>query len=380
MSLAALTQEPRWTATAGVRAGALDGAGALTDVFDVEIGPDGEMLAGQPGVGMIAVFAADGGYLRSIGRRGQGPGEFQVVGRMGWMRDTLWVVDFGRLQLFDSNLEFARSITFPTLRPPAGIRRVIPGPILADGSILGIPVMADDGRAAPIVLLSSAGEITDTLAHVLTSETYVRISIPDSPQPGNVANPWTDDPIWASEPDGEAIIIVNRPTPERASGASFAIIRIGINGDTLFHRGIDYLPTELTADHADPWFNSMAQRLGQLLSVTEAQAERAIRRAIQPPRYHIPVSRMVVGQDGTIWLRREDIGREAVDWQVFDRSGVVLGRVSLPSTFDMHRARTDRVWGVQKDSLDVPFLQVYEIVQPTIGARGDAKVAEADVR
>ena len=361
LSPGSVLQEPRWTATPAARAGAQDGPGALTEVFDMEIGPNGELLAGQPSAGTIAVFAADGRYLRSFGRRGQGPGEFQVVGRMGWIGDTLWVVDFGRLQLFNSSFHFARSITFPTLKPPAGVSRMIPGPILADGSVLGIPVIVDSGRLAPIVRLSKLGDIIDTLAHVLIRDGYTRIPVPGSPRAGNVLQSWMEDPIWVSTPDGQSVAIVNRPIPSRAGAGSFEIMRIGLDGDTVVHRVVEFVPLERTRAEADEWYASTARRLAAQLSVPEAQAERAIRRVVQLPRYHLPVTRMVVGRDETIWLRREDTGGHTVDWQVFDRSGRVLGRLSLPSAFMAHRAQAGRVWGVEKDSLDISFLRVYEI-------------------
>lgn len=354
-------QEPRWTAVASVRAGSEDGPGALVNVFDVEIGPNGEMLAGQPTVATIAVFDADGRYLRSIGRRGQGPGEFQIVGGMGWAGDTLWVVDIGRLHLFDARFEFARTITFPTLRPPPGVTRIMPGPILADGSMIGIPMMVDSGRAAPVVRVSQSGVITDTLAHVAMRDAFTRISVAGAARPGNVQRPWVDDPLWTTSPDGRAVVVVERPLATRAGDASFTILRIGLNGDTLFRRAVRYAAVERTDAETDAWYAAKATQVAHQVSATEAAAERAIRRAVRPPRHHLPVTRLVVGRDGTIWLRREDTAAEAVDWQVFDATGAPLGRVALPSGYDLRRAQIDRVWGIEKDALDVPFARVYTI-------------------
>ena len=332
--------------------------------LNVEIGPHGELLAAQPKAGIISVFASDGTYLRTVGRRGQGPGEFQVVGRMGWLGDTLWVVDFGRLQLFDANLEFIRSVTFPTLRPPSGVTRVMPGPILADGSILGIPFLPEPGRAAPILKLSTSGAITDTLAHVSVRDPYRRISVTGSPRPGNIVDPGVVDALWVSEADGRSVVVVDRPLPERASGGAFTITRIGLHGDTLAHRTIEYVPKPVSADQASRWYASMAATVAKQLSVPVARAESAVREAIHLPRYQAPVGELVAGRDGTIWLRREDSGGAAVDWQVFDQAAQPLARVSLPAGFKVQRADAAHVWGVEKDSLDVPFVRVYDLSQP----------------
>jgi len=38
-----------------------------------------------------------------------------------------------------------------------------------------------------------------------------------------------------------------------------------------------------------------------------------------------------------------------------------LGQLTLPSDFAVHRAQLDRIWGVEKDALDVSYVRVYEI-------------------
>lgn len=44
------------------------------------------------------------------------------------------------------------------------------------------------------------------------------------------------------------------------------------------------------------------------------------------------------------------------------RSGTaLLGRLTLPSDFDVRRTQIDRIWGVEKDALDVSYVRVYEV-------------------
>lgn len=353
---------PRWTAVQIHSAGAQDGPGALSRVFDVEVGPNGEMLVGQPTIGAISVFDSAGQLVRSVGRRGPGPGEFWVLGRMGWKADSLWVVDFGRVQLFDSALKYARNVAFPVLRPPPGIARIIPGPILADGSVLGISLMPDSGRLVPIVLLSESAEITDTLAHVPHLDVGVRVTLPDDERPANVSNPWIADPFWMSEQNGEAILIANGPVPDAPLNATFEITRIGINGDTLLHRYIAYVPRELEPDLVDDTYAEIVTRLrGTRSSVLESTIRRAVERSIAAPAYLPPISGMVLGRDGTIWLRREELRQDSVEWQVLDTDGGTLGTLYLPAGLEVMRTQRDRVWGIEEDSLDIPYVRVYEV-------------------
>ena len=52
----------------------------------------------------IAVLDAEGGFVRTIGRKGEGPGEFVAIGGMGFVGDTLWLQNWPMLHtsFFDS--------------------------------------------------------------------------------------------------------------------------------------------------------------------------------------------------------------------------------------------------------------------------------------
>ena len=46
----------------------------------------------------IVVLDAEGGFVRTIGRKGEGPGEFVVIGDMGFVGDTLWLQNWPRFR------------------------------------------------------------------------------------------------------------------------------------------------------------------------------------------------------------------------------------------------------------------------------------------
>ncbi len=52
----------------------------------------------------ITVLDADGGFVRTIGGKGEGPGEFVFIGAMGFVGDTLWLQNWPVLytSFFDS--------------------------------------------------------------------------------------------------------------------------------------------------------------------------------------------------------------------------------------------------------------------------------------
>ncbi len=96
----------------------------------------------HPMENQVRVHSASGQFVGTIGRPGEGPGEFKSVGVMGWVGDTLWVLDFGlyRYSYFSPDGEFLRSVTVPVdlgstpdERPPRPIG------MLTDGTILATP-------------------------------------------------------------------------------------------------------------------------------------------------------------------------------------------------------------------------------------------------
>src|SRR5690606_27530235 len=91
---------PLWTATPELRIGSLDRADyALTEVHDLAVDAAGNLYVAQRTEGLIRVFDARGRFVRTVGRRGAGPGEFQDIARIGLRGDTLWATDFVQARL-----------------------------------------------------------------------------------------------------------------------------------------------------------------------------------------------------------------------------------------------------------------------------------------
>jgi hypothetical protein len=70
---------------------------------------------------------------------------------------------------------------------------------------------------------------------------------------------------------------------------------------------------------------------------------------------------MVVGRDGSVWLRGEDRGESTVEWRILSPDGEPYGLVRLPVGFWMFLAERSRAWGTERDELDVPYIVRYRI-------------------
>jgi hypothetical protein len=113
----------------------------------------------------VKVFDGTGALRRTIGRVGDGPGEFRSPASLGVLTDgRLAVVDEGRgmLSLFDTSGTFHRSVRLPGIGS---------GPItmLRDGGRFVMPasLRTDSAWAVDgLYVVDTAGVITDTLGHV----------------------------------------------------------------------------------------------------------------------------------------------------------------------------------------------------------------------
>lgn len=356
--------DPDHVAELAVVAGVLDGPGALADAFHVTIGPGEEILVAQSTANEIAVFGANGDFGHTIGRSGQGPGEFSQLGRIGWLGDTLWTLDVvgRRVHLWDRSLEYVRTTSLVAQDPPSGAGAVFPGPPLADGTFLGIPVMVDDRDDVPVLRLSESGVIEGVLVHASNWGRTFQVELGTEPFPtATVANPWADFPLWLNSADGQSIVLVQRRVAADATEGAIRIVRVNLDGDTIVDQPLTYRPEPVDQRSADGVIRRMAVGLAESRSLPTAQVERAIRDALTPPRFSPAVRELVVGRDGTIWLNWGSAVADSVDWQMLDEAAGHVGRVRLPADFDLHGGEVDRVWGVSRGEFDVPFVHVYEL-------------------
>lgn len=162
--------------------------------------------------------------------------------------------------------------------------------------------------------------------------------------------------------DGQSIVVIERAAARDAAGAAFRILRIALGGDTLVNRTVAYVPKVIEPDARTEAYRSLAERLSRRVnvsgSVSDLQAD--VRRALGTPRFLPPVTELVTGRDGTIWLRREEVP-DSAEWHVFGPSGDERGRVKVPTTLKVYGAEAGRFWGVVRDAFDVQYVEVYRI-------------------
>jgi hypothetical protein len=375
--LSVAVAEPR------IEIGAVDDSDfAFTFVGGIEVAPDGTVLSLHPQEASIRRWTEDGQPAGTIGRRGEGPGEFSRPQSMGWVGDTLWVLDLAnyRFSFYSPDGSFLRSVSPPVDLGSAelareGIYPPRPHRLLADGTIWSrTPAFSQQVMEGTLTRVLHArtdreGSLLDTL---VVQPVSPRGSL-GLPLPGGggvfTRQPFGDEVLLEGLPDGSGLLMLERPAATDLGAAEFTLTRVGLGGDTVFSRAYPYAPIPIPRERVDSVIEAQADQfnewLGEQRNVAIGEWRRLVRDALYVPPHYPPVGIMVAGRDGSIWLSpeapdpdAEQLGRE---WIVLDPEGEPLYRVRIPARSRVLLAERDGFWGVVLDDLDVEYITRFRV-------------------
>jgi hypothetical protein len=365
--------QARWTAREDMRIGSVnDPATLLTTVGSISVGPRGALYVVQYADNLIRVFDSAGKPMSSIGRRGQGPGEFQGIASIGFLADTLYATDISsrRVSFFARDGRFI--VSHPMMAPSLGdgLGTALAFRLLPGGSGIAIPSIAasaittGSATKAPFLRIDRTGKILDTIAWYALTNAQITLSKGDRRTYSGQF--FADNPIVAFALDSSGSVTIERRAATTASAGAFRIVRQNLRGDTIFSRAHRYTPAAMPRGLVDSLVTARARVFmtrdnPMFASVTEA--EQALRAALFLPRFKIPVAAAQFSEDGTLWLRRDSADEPLQQWDVFSGSGDRIAAISLPRKFNIRLIRRDVIWGTELDDADVPFVVRYRILR-----------------
>jgi len=371
-----LDLEP-WVADNDLRVGSVDDPDySLTWFRSLTVSESGRMYTAHGQEQVVRAFDPDGTLLRVIGGRGDGPGEFQGIGPLGWVGDTLWVLDFSlyRFNLFSEAGDFLSSFSVPfgyqegpdAPQPPRAAG------LLSDGRVHGAPPafssQVENGTLTHhrILLLSREGEVVDSVASIPFGRNQWAVYDADNPRAGMMygRQPYADGPLWGFLPNEPALAVLFREAPASDQEARFTLMKLGLSGDTVFAREYPFHPVPITDAEADSTVEQQAAQwaeYGVMGGVTAARLQSWAQRTFYRPAFRPGVTEMVLGMDGWFWLRGQPGAGGLVEWFVLDPRGSPVRKVTLPAGVTVMAADSETAWGMERDDLDVPYLVRYRI-------------------
>lgn len=343
----------------------------LTRVFDIEIDQWDRIYVGEEQEATILLFDTSGELIRHIGRRGYGPGEFQSPENMGWLGDTLWVTDAGllRVTFFDTTGSVLGSTRISTPAVPP-LRASAPDYLLADGSVAAkmaapsyVIVRLGQITELPVLRMTRSAEVLDTLARLPVGERWVYLPWGK----GNlyIPHPFPRTPHWQASPSGEFMVFVDLPVAEGRSKQTLRIAWRGADGSPSHAIEYPFDAIKLRSSTRDSVVESLARQWSSSAMHNPpplATARDLIDERVRLPAFYPPVTDLVVGRDSTVWLRREETGRDVVTWDILNWPGRRIAVLEASRKFRIYQAERERVWGILPDDDGVPKVLAYRVL------------------
>ena len=337
----------------------------FSDVAGLVYGADGSIAVADRTLATITVLSAEGRVIATMGRPGEGPGEFSNLA-------TLVSAGEGRIVAFDGDLQRLSEWTLDgALVRDTRLSRAGQGrPIGAIGRFADGGWWARDGDR--VVAAGPNGLGRDTVAyHALTDDGALGEAL--ARVPGSVTSQF--------DVGGMGAIRHALFSPRALGGVRGNCLLAGASDDPVHRlidrtgavRGevrLDIAVERVTEEHRRRWISAMV-----------AETERNLGRDI-PPRALETIERMgeaagmaermpfahdlLVDGLGFIWIQPYQVpyGSGSPEWQVFAETGQPLGIVRLPDGFRPRHISSDAITGVWTDDLGRQFVRVHALDRP----------------
>jgi hypothetical protein len=346
---------------------------------------EGAVVLVVEGGSRVQVLGPDGRITRSLDPELPG-GARPCSLRVGWRGETAWVADRSRNRLNLYPVEGPPVILeakgLPASRAWNSSERTLPSAPLETDLPVPVPVAGDrflwtypapdpprplihpdDPPGRMLVVLDNEWKLKLVLDALRPGAAAVDVVLGNAPVLGD--QPFTDHPLYQISPDGSHVTIVRREHQMAAWMTVYRVTRVTMEGDTLFNVERRASMVRVTDETVD----STAAELAALPGAMEAfpgtvpGRQALIRAMLSRPRYHPPISDILVGFDGTTWLRWPDTREGKVRWEVLDRSGEPQWTFEADRRLKLVAANGEEVWGLLREDQDVIHLIRFRLRQ-----------------
>jgi hypothetical protein len=321
----------------------------FSNIIALDVDSKGDIYVGDWNTPEVTVISRSGSLVRTIGRKGEGPGEFQNVKSLHVLAgDSLLVFDgsIHRVTVFAPHGE--RAVHIATLGSqlaifPASVAPVWNSPlIIADYKPAYTP---DDSKSREkhrnevLWMLDRSGRpvqdsiLTFPASEALVYRSFGRLSVRQ--------HPFGRSGIWKLSTRNRLYYSwTGSPTVEVRS----------LEGQVVRRITARYDPLPLRRSQIDSVGDGLHRRFRKPLEKTA-------------PKTWPAVIDFVVDDREQVWIGLTALPGQFAEWAVFRETGEYVGSVRLPSNVTLKAVRKGMAYGVATDSLDVPMIVVYDLDQ-----------------
>lgn len=364
VDLREVTLPPWELGTERLRIGSVDGEhDAFVQIAQLRIDDEGLIYVLDTRLPGLLVYDRDGRFVRQIGRRGDGPGEYRRPGPFGLLGDTVWIAESKRAAFFERDGTFLGSVSFADSDPgragPLLVNLLGPDELLVIDPV-GIPGLTDRpvGRVffhQYVIRRNLEGSVQDTIVGRIL-EPGVLLTRAG----GNgilIYPPVRDQPLVSYDPHRDELLEVARPIPTSAEVGAFTVSVRRRDGSDRRARTFRFRPAPLPARVRD----SIRARVVDRLPPGSRQRDVALEH-LPDPGFLPPVSGITRAEDGRFWVARESSGGASrEEYLILDPDLRPVAEMTLPPDVRPVGFGGDELWVVEKERFDVPYLVEYRI-------------------
>jgi hypothetical protein len=339
---------PPWRIDRAITLG--EGAEGLGRIVSVVADSAGVIYAADGSDQQIRVFGADGRPLRTMGRRGAGPGELRDVYSLAWVGDTLAALDpaNARIALYTRDGRPAGTWHVQALSGDARVIRLYrAGP----RQIFAMAVRPAAGGSDRVYVRYGPSGPADTLPGPPFDPRNRGSAVACHRPDGGISFfdvPFAPSALTTIAPAGDFV---------RVWLADYRIAFLHAGGDTarVVERG--RVPVPITEEEWRTATASYEEFLGR--NVGASCEPRSLPRAVAKPA----LRHVLFDDDGRMWV--EATTAAGWEWEVFDASGRLLGAMPAPTRDERIEplVRNGRIYLVTADSLGEGRVEVHRFTQ-----------------
>ncbi len=307
----------------------------------------------------IHVYHSTGGYQRSFGGQGSGPGEIQNAQTTSTLEGAvyLWDLALRRFSTFTVDSGLVRSIALPRQPASTDIPREAWG--TAQGGFLVLWLRPSRANAPPqgseVVRREQPGGLVlyDSAASELARSPEFTAWVSGQTEVGELRLPIANSPFVATSSERIAY----------GSGEEFTIVVSSHELVDAFHVRWEGLDSAFT--HTEIEAAKSARREAMPAGADAAEIEATLRLMYDKaalPATRPAISRAFWDETGSLWIGRfHPPSRnvpESYDWVVLSPELRPIGRLRLPESMRLEAVRDSLAIVVVKDELDVQSVQV----------------------
>lgn len=284
-------------------------------IEDIGVDNGGNIYVLDAGNHRIQKYASDGSHLQTIGRKGQGPGEFDTPYGMFVDEDGgIYVHDGMRVKVFDRDGTYLKEIILEIFTHDISVDR--------DGNIWGIGRLpSEKGRTRSIIKLNQAGKLEKIIADFPPPEVAIR-------NEGGRGVMFFIDHEYVQ---GLCFVRIDAQSTLYAHSSEYSLYRLDLRGETELIIEKNESPSAISQKEKDAVYEMHSD-------FEEKWPKDVVRDAIRFPPHRPFFSKILTDDQGRIYVQRARSvldRRPEIDFDIFSKDGYYLYQVSLPFSPDL---------------------------------------------